>query len=85
MCERRVHGAFGQSSCVRDRAHTGADAAPFVSVPGRTGEGKPQTRQACGRARPNRPLARRERNRRRERFLENEAQERIKEQVRKMK
>ena len=26
-----MHGAFGESSCVGDRAHTGADAAPFVS------------------------------------------------------
>ena len=26
-----MHGAFGESSCVGDRAHTGADVAPFVS------------------------------------------------------
>ena len=31
MCERRVDGAFGESGCVDDRAHTGADVAPFVS------------------------------------------------------
>ena len=31
MCERRLDGAFGYSGCVSDRAHTGADAAPFVS------------------------------------------------------
>ena len=31
MCERRMHGAFGESGCVCDRAHTGADGAPFVS------------------------------------------------------
>ncbi len=31
MCERRMHGAFGESSCAGDCAHTGADAAPFVS------------------------------------------------------
>ena len=31
MCERRMHGAFGQSGCVADCAHTGADRAPFVS------------------------------------------------------
>ena len=31
MCERRVDGAFGESGCVGDRAHTGADVAPFIS------------------------------------------------------
>ena len=31
MCERGVDGAFGESCCVGDCAHTGADAAPFVS------------------------------------------------------
>jgi hypothetical protein len=31
MCERGVDGAFRESSCIGDRAHTGADAAPFVS------------------------------------------------------
>jgi hypothetical protein len=31
MCERRVGSAFGESGCVCDRAHTGADGAPFVS------------------------------------------------------
>jgi len=31
MCERRVDGAFGESGCVCDRAHTGADRAPFAS------------------------------------------------------
>ena len=31
MCERRVDGAFGESGCVGDRAHTGANVAPFVS------------------------------------------------------
>ena len=31
MCERRVDGAFGEPCCVGDRAHTGADVAPFVS------------------------------------------------------
>ena len=31
MCERRVGSAFGESSSVCDRTHTGADVAPFVS------------------------------------------------------
>ena len=31
MCERRVDGAFGESCCVRDGAHTGANVAPFIS------------------------------------------------------
>ena len=31
MCERRMYGAFGQSRCISDCAHTGADVAPFVS------------------------------------------------------
>ena len=31
MCKRRVHGAFRKSGCVRDRADTSADVAPFVS------------------------------------------------------
>ena len=31
MSERRVDGAFGESGCVGDRAHTGAGMAPFVS------------------------------------------------------
>ncbi len=31
MCERRMYGAFGQSGCVGDRAHTDADVAPLVS------------------------------------------------------
>ena len=31
MCERGVDGAFGESCCVGDRAHTGADVAPLVS------------------------------------------------------
>jgi hypothetical protein len=31
MCERRVHGAFGESGCVGNCAHTGADMAPFAS------------------------------------------------------
>ena len=31
MCECRVDGAFGESCCVGDCAHTGANAAPFVS------------------------------------------------------
>jgi len=31
MCERCVDGAFGESSCIRDRAYTCADVAPFVS------------------------------------------------------
>ena len=31
MCERRVDGAFGESGCVSDCTHTGADVAPFVS------------------------------------------------------
>ena len=31
MCEPRVDGAFGESCCVGDRAHTGANAARFVS------------------------------------------------------
>ena len=31
MGERRMHGAFGESGCVCDRAHTGADVAPPVS------------------------------------------------------
>ena len=31
MCQRRVDGAFGESCCVRDGAHTGANVAPFIS------------------------------------------------------
>jgi len=31
MCERGVDSAFGESRCVGDRAHTGANVAPFVS------------------------------------------------------
>ena len=31
MCEPRVDGAFGESCCVGDCAHTGANAAPFIS------------------------------------------------------
>ena len=31
MCERSVHGAFGESGCVGNCAHTGADMAPFAS------------------------------------------------------
>jgi hypothetical protein len=31
MYERRVDGAFGEPCCVGDCAHTGANAAPFVS------------------------------------------------------
>ena len=31
MCERRVDRAFGESCCIGDRAHTGANAARFVS------------------------------------------------------
>ena len=31
MCERRVGSAFGESGCVCDHAHTGADGAPFAS------------------------------------------------------
>jgi len=31
MYERRVDGAFGESCCVGDCAHTGADVAPLVS------------------------------------------------------
>ena len=31
MCERGVNGAFGESCCVGDRAHAGADMAPLVS------------------------------------------------------
>jgi hypothetical protein len=31
MCERGVDGAFGESCCVGDRAHTGANVTPFVS------------------------------------------------------
>lgn len=31
MCERRVDGAFGESCCIRDGAHTGANVAPFIS------------------------------------------------------
>ena len=31
MCERRVDGAFGESCCVRDGAHTGANVAQFIS------------------------------------------------------
>ena len=31
MCERCVDGAFGESCCVRDGAHTGANVAPFIS------------------------------------------------------
>ena len=31
MCERGVNGTFGESRCVGDCAHTGADAAPFIS------------------------------------------------------
>ena len=31
MCKRRVGSAFGESGCVCDRAHTGADGAPFAS------------------------------------------------------
>ena len=31
MCERGVDGAFRESSCIGDRAHTGADVTPFVS------------------------------------------------------
>ena len=31
MYERGVDGAFGESGCVCDRAHTGADGAPFAS------------------------------------------------------
>jgi len=31
MYECRVDGAFGESCCVRDGAHTGANVAPFIS------------------------------------------------------
>jgi hypothetical protein len=31
MCERGVDGTFGESRCVGDCAHTGADRSPFVS------------------------------------------------------
>ena len=31
MGERRVDGAFGESCCVGDGAHTGPDVAPFGS------------------------------------------------------
>ena len=31
MSERRVNGAFGESCCVRDGAHTGVNVAPFIS------------------------------------------------------
>ena len=31
MCERRMHGAFGESGCIGNCAHTGADVAPLVS------------------------------------------------------
>ena len=31
MYERGVDGAFGESGCVGDRAHTGADVKPPVS------------------------------------------------------
>ena len=31
MCERRVDGAFGESGCVGDCAHTGANVTPFLS------------------------------------------------------
>ena len=31
MYERRVDGAFGESCCVGDGAHTGVNVAPFVS------------------------------------------------------
>ena len=31
MSERCVDGAFGESCCVGDRAHAGADVTPFVS------------------------------------------------------
>ena len=31
MCERCVDGAFGDSRCVSDGAHTGTKVAPFIS------------------------------------------------------
>lgn len=31
VCQCRVGGAFGKPSGVGDRAHTGADGAPFIS------------------------------------------------------
>jgi len=31
MCQRGVNGALGESCCVGDRAHTGANVTPFVS------------------------------------------------------
>jgi len=31
MCKRRMHGAFGESGCIGNCAHTGADGAPFAS------------------------------------------------------
>jgi hypothetical protein len=31
MCERRMDGAFGESGCVGDRAHAGANVAPSIS------------------------------------------------------
>jgi len=31
MYKRSVHGAFGESGCVGNCAHTGADMAPFAS------------------------------------------------------
>jgi hypothetical protein len=30
MDKRRMHGASGESCCVGDRAHTGANVTPFV-------------------------------------------------------
>jgi len=31
MCECRVDGAFGESCCVGNCAHTGANVTPFIS------------------------------------------------------
>ena len=31
MCDCRMDGAFGESGCVGDCAHTGANVTPFVS------------------------------------------------------